>query len=690
MKRCRFRVVVGESSSAARNLWMRGICLAAWMFIERGAVADGTNATHSPHGDLSGLTLEQLVNVQVTSVSKRPENLSRASAAITVISQEDIQRSGARTIAETLRLAPGLDVARVDSHTWAVSARGFNDTFANKLLVLMDGRSVYTPLFSGVYWDVQDTMMSDIDRIEVIRGPGASLWGANAVNGVINIITKSAKDTVGGLAVAGGGNEELGFGAVRYGGKLSDNAWYRFFTKYDARDSSALPNGDLADDRWQMARSGFRVDWEPGANSTVTFEGDVYGGRLDQTYRFPTLTAPDYREVASKPIDVSGGNILGRWKQDLSADADMTLQIYYDLTRRDARGLLTENRDTMDIDWQHHWRLNDWNYCTWGLGYRASLDHIEGNFITSFANERRASQLLSLFTQDEIELVPERLNLALGSKFEYNDYTGFEIQPGARLAWTPDGRQTFWASVARAVRTPSRAEDGIRLNDRVSAGAPPTVGSIFGNPAYVSEELLAYEAGYRVKLWERASVDLATFYNVYDNLRTTEFRSAAPDPSLPGSPIVGRVAIDNQASGETFGGEVALSWYARDWWRWRASYSLLEAQMHRKRSSNDADAEDDERKSPHHQVALRTSMDLPANVQLDLSGRYVDQLRELGVDAYFALDARLAWRPCRDLEFSIVGQNLFDDRHPEFAPTIIPIQRTETQRSIYGKVSFGF
>ncbi|MBK7997876.1 MAG: TonB-dependent receptor [Verrucomicrobia bacterium] len=690
MKRCRPREIVDHCSLATGRLMVMGMLSWGWLTTIPDASAEGKTAAAVPGGDLSGLSLEQLVNVQVTSVSKREESLSRASAAITVVSQDDIQRSGARTIAEALRLAPGLSVARVDSHTWAISARGFNDSFANKLLVLMDGRSVYTPLFSGVYWDVQDTMLEDIDRIEVIRGPGATLWGANAVNGVINIITKSAKDTTGGLAVAGGGNEELGFGALRYGGKLGENAYYRVYSKYDSRDSSALPNGDLADDRWQMARTGFRIDWEANANANLTFQGDLYGGWLDQTYRFPTLTAPDYFEVASKPIDVSGGNFLTRWTQDLSADSDMTLQIYYDRTRRDSRGLLMEERDTVDVDWQHHWRLNDWNYWTWGLGYRASFDHLEGNFVTSFDDERRTSQLASLFAQDEIQLVPDRLNLVLGSKFEHNDYTGFEIQPGARLSWTPDDHQTFWVSVARAVRTPSRAEDGIRLNDRVSAGAPPTVGSVFGNLDYKSEELTAYEAGYRVQLWEKVSVDLATFYNVYEDLRTTEFRGAALDPSLPGSPIVGRLDIDNGASGETFGGELALTWHARDWWRWRGSYSLLEAQLHPKSSSNDSDAEDDERKSPHHQVALQTSLDLPGNIHWDVAGRYVDQLRELGVDAYFAMDMRLSWRPRPNLELSIVGQNLFDDRHLEFVPTIIPIQRTETQRSIYGKVSFSF
>jgi len=639
--------------------------------------------------ELTGFTLEQLVNVQVTSVSKRPESLSKAAAAITVISQDDIQRSGARTIAEALRLSPGLSVAKVDSHTWAISSRGFNDSFANKLLVLMDGRSVYTPLFSGVYWDTQDTMMEDIERIEVIRGPGATLWGANAVNGVINIITRSAKETQGGLAVAGGGNEELGFGALRYGGRLGEKAHYRVYSKYDARDDSAMPNGVDADDRWQMARSGFRVDWEAAANSSLTFQGDIYAGREDQTYELPTLTAP-FMDVSSHRTRVNGGNVLGRWKQDFTAESDMTLQVYYDRTSRDIEGVLSEKRDTIDLDWQNHWTLNERHRWIWGLGYRVGMDHLEGSFLTSFRDGRRTSQLVSIFAQDEIELVRDRLHAVLGSKFEHNDYTGFEIQPGLRLSWTPDDRQTIWASAARAVRTPSRAEDGIRLNQSVFPGAPPTVVSVFGNSGYDSEDLVAHEAGYRVQLLENLSVDLATFYNVYDDLPTIERRGVGPDPSLPGSPTVVRLDIENQATGETYGGEVGMNWRVRDWWRLRGSYSLLESQIHPASDSNDSDAEDDEGKSPHHQFALQSSLDLPGHVHLDLLGRYVDRLEELSVDAWFALDVRLAWRPKPNLELSIVGQNLFDDRHTEFVPTVIPIQRTQTQRSIYGKISFGF
>lgn len=640
--------------------------------------------------DLTQLSLDELANLPVTSVSKKPERLSHAAAAITVITQSELQQSGATTIAEALRLAPGLQVARVDSHTWAISSRGFNDPFANKLLVLMDGRSVYTPLFSGVYWDVQDTMLEDIDRIEVIRGPGATLWGANAVNGVINIITKSARDTQGGLVVGGGGTEELGFGSVRYGGKISESAFFRVYTKYFSRDSSVTPDGSTADDRWQMGRTGFRMDWDATSASALTLQGDLYGGQLDQTYNFPSLTSPTGRQEQSKRIDVSGGNLLGRWQQDFSPSSASTLQLYYDRTRREAEGFFVEDRNTYDLDWQH--RLESGERQDWvvGAGYRLSTDSIGGSFLTSFDPEERSSQLFSVFAQDSISLISDRLQLTLGSKFEHNDYTGFEVQPGARISWTPTEHQSFWASAARAVRTPSRAENDIRLNDQVVPGTPPTVYSIFGNSSFDSEKLLAFETGYRLRPDARITIDAAAFYNLYDDLRTTEFIGAGPDPSLPGSPIVARLNLDNKAKGETYGFELTASWQATDWWRLRGTYSFIDMQIHPKDGSNSTDSEDGEGRSPHHQFSVLSSVNLPWEVQFDTVLRYVDSLPEDDIDSYVAIDLRLAWRVSKNVELSVAAQNLFDDRHQEFYPVIIPTQSTEVQRSIYGKISIRF
>jgi iron complex outermembrane receptor protein len=664
-------------------LLLTALCLAR-------ITAFADDAARPANRDLTELSLEELVDMPVTSVSKKPEKLSQAAAAITVIPQDELHRSGVTTIADALRLVPGMEVGRVDAHTWAVSSRGFNDTFANKLLVLMDGRSVYTPLFSGVYWEVQDTVLEDIDRIEVVRGPGATLWGANAVNGVVNIITKSAKDTQGGLVVGGGGSEELGFGTLRYGGQLGENAYYRVYTKYFSRDSSVLPNGDTADDRWDMARAGFRTDWEPTRDNTLTLQGDWYSGRMDQTYNFPSLTPPTYREMFSKPVDVSGANLIGRWRRAFSEQSESTLQLYVDHNRRDAQGFLIEERDTYDADWQHHLALGERQDWVVGAGYRLSVDDIHGSFPVSFDPTQRSSQLFNLFAQDSIELIRDRVHLTLGTKLEHNDYTGLEVQPGARLSWTPNEQNTVWASVARAVRTPSRAENDIRLNDRVVPGAPPTVYSIFGSSSFRSEELLAYEAGYRVLPAERLSCDLALFYNDYDNLRTSEPKGVAPDPGLPGTPDVLTIRLENRAKAETYGGELAANWYMTDWWRWRASYTYLQMQVHRKNNSGDTGVEDEEDKNPHHQVALHSSMDLPAHVHFDAILRYVDEVSDQNVPPYVALDLRLAWQPWRDWEFSVVGQNLLDDRHPEFKPTVIPVQNTEVQRGVYGKITFRF
>ena len=655
-----------------------------------GTAAPVPSAVAEAERDLTQLSVEELANLPVTSVSKKPEKLSHAAAAITVITQSELQQSGATTIAEALRLAPGLEVARVDSHTWAVSSRGFNDPFANKLLVLIDGRSVYTPLFSGVYWDVQDTMIEDIDRIEVIRGPGATLWGANAVNGVINIITKSAKETQGGLLVGGGGTEELGFGSVRYGGKLGESAFYRVYAKYFSRDSSVVPDGDTADDRWQMGRIGFRMDWDVSSASALTLQGDAYGGQLDQTYNFPSLTSPTGRQLESKKVDVSGGNLLGRWHQEFSASSISTLQLYYDRTRRDAEDFFVEDRNTYDLDWQHRLEIGERQDWVVGAGYRLSTDSIGGSFLTSFDPKERSSQLFSLFAQDSIALVSDRLQLTLGSKFEHNDYTGFEVQPGARLLWTPTEHQSVWASVARAVRTPSRAENDIRLNDRVVPGAPATVYSIFGNGRFDSEKLLAFETGYRIRPHARVTLDAAAFCNLYDDLRTTEFVGAGPNPSLPGTPTVLRLDLDNKAKGETYGLELTASWQATDWWRLRGTYSFIDMQLHRKDGSNSTDSEDGEGRTPEHQFSIFSSIDLPWNVRFDTTLRYVDRLPEDNIDSYLALDVRLAWQVSKNVELSIVGQNLLDDRHREFYPVIIPTQSTEIQRSIYGKISIRF
>jgi iron complex outermembrane receptor protein len=632
--------------------------------------------TYVPPSALKKLSVEELADIDVTSVSKYAEKFSAAAAAVAVLTQEDIERSGVTNIPDALRLVPGLDVARVDAHTWAISSRGFNDIFGNKLLVMIDGRTVYTPLFSGVFWEVQDTLLEDIDRIEVVRGPGATLWGANAVNGVINIITKSARDTQGLLIAAGGGTEDLGFTNIRYGVKVSDDAFLKVYAKYFNRDSSVLANDRDAHDAWDMYRAGFRFDWEPSKENLFTFQGDIYAGQQDEPYAVPTTTFPFAGKIISTD-NVSGGNLLGRWSHRFSPDSELTLQAYYDRTVRNSP-IFGEDRDTGDVDLQHRFAWGDRQKLIWGLGFRATHADIKNSLNVSLFPSDRTLSLYSAFVQDEISIVPEYFRVTIGSKFEHNDFTGFEIQPSARALWTPGHSQTIWASISRAVRTPSEAESDIRLNPAPPVPLPPGLLTIFGNPNMVSEELLAYELGYRIQPIEQLKLDLTGFYNDYDNLRTLE-------PIRPGPVSPSKVA--NELFGETYGAEISATAQVTKRWRLQASYSYLEAQFHRERGSHDNLTESTvEGSSPHNQFFIRSLLDLGWNIQFDSTLRYVDTLATPKIPSYVTLDLRLAWSPRKGVELAIVGQNLLDDRHPEFAPTFIGTQKTEVERSVYGMV----
>ncbi|MGZ8919700.1 MAG: TonB-dependent receptor plug domain-containing protein, partial [Limisphaerales bacterium] len=506
---------------------------------ENAPASAGETGTEVKNGaDLMTLDLADLMKMQVTSVSRKSERLSDAAAAIYVITQEDIRRSGATSIPEALRLSPGLEVARQDAHTWAISGRGFNDEFASKLLVLVDGRTVYTPLVASVNWDVQDMPLEDIDRIEVIRGPGGTLWGANAVNGVINITTKSAKETQGLLITAGAGTEDRGFGTIRYGGKISEDAYYRVYGKFLDRDDSALRGGGDANDSWWMSRGGFRLDWIPSDQNLFTLQGDIYGGDLAQTITVPLVTPP-YLTSLNDDVNTTGGNILGRWTHDFTPDSQLALKLYYDHTDRD-RVVYREKRDTFDLDLQHHLRLGEWNDIVWGVGYNVTSDSLQNSQYVSFDPADRTTSLYSAFVQDEITLIEKRLRLTLGSKIEHNDYTGWELQPSGRLSWNITDKQTSWAAVSRAVSTPARAEDDIRINRFVyppgstppgSAGPTPipALVSLLGSRDMESKELIAFELGYRIQPHDRLTFDLATFYNIYDKERSLE--AQAPDLS---------------------------------------------------------------------------------------------------------------------------------------------------------------
>ena len=655
-----------------------------------------------PPVDLTDLSLEELMNLRVTSTARRPQTVAESAAAIFVITQDDIRRSGVTSLPEALRMVPGVEVARIDANKWAVSVRGFNGRFANKLQVMIDGRSIYTPLFSGVLWDAQDTVLEDIDHIEVVRGPGASLWGANAVNGVINIVTKRARDTQGSLLVAGGGTEEQGFSTYRYGGKVSDDTYYRAYAKYFNRDSQEFIGGGDAADDWQVGRSGFRVDWEPEGPDGLTVEGDFYKGVVGTTGRSFSLTTP-FNQTVNTDDDIFGGNLLGRWTHKFDDGSDMQLQVYYDLVAGDELGISLDEH-TFDVDFQHHFQADDRNDIVWGMGYRMNAAQFDGNFTVSFNDEHRTDHLASAFFQDDIALVDDELRLTLGSKFEYNTYTGFEIQPTARLLWTPDRQQSIWLAASRATRTPSQAEDSIALNSVLPpnvAGDPtnpnpfpvPLQIGILGNQDQRSEDLLAFELGYRVRPDDNFAVDFAAFYDIYDHLATEEVKTAGfvPCPTPPFFVCFeGTSQFDNRGSADTYGLEVGTDIRPAPWWQLHGAYTFLVMDLDRDAGSNDPLIEQTDGRNPHHQISVRSEFDLSDNWDFDIWARYVSDLPERGVDSYFTFDTRLGWRPMEGIELSLVGQNLLAGHHLEFTPELVDTTPTEIQRSVYGKVTVTF
>lgn len=608
--------------------------------------------------ELKVIPFEELFNLEISTVSRRPERLVDAPSAAQIITGEEIRRSGASSLPEALRLASNLQVAQIDSRQWAISARGFNSSTANKLLVMIDGRSVYTPLFSGVFWDVQHVLLEDIDRIEVISGPGAALWGANAVNGVINVISKSAKDTQGVLVSGGGGSSLQGLGAVRYGDKIGENLYFRVYGMGFQRDDTELRTGREATNDWHLGQGGFRADWLPAGGEVVTVQGDFYGGSIAQP--------------APGDVTVNGQNLLARWTHPLAAESDLTLQLYWDRTWRRIPNLFAEQLNTYDLDFQHRFPLGARNKLMWGAGYRLMADEVDNSSVLAFLPARRNLQLFSAFVQDEITLLRDRLFLTLGSKFEHNDYSGFEVQPSGRIAWLPATNHTVWAAVSRAVRSPSRIDTEI-----FAPGSPPFFFQ-GGDDRFDSEKVIAYELGYRTELNRRLGLSISTFFNDYDDIRSVEPIAGAPGQSI----------ILNELRAETYGVEVALTWQPLDRWRLRGGYTYFRKHIF-VGNSLDPNRGRGEGNDPHHQFLLQSLVNLPGRVEFDSVFRYVDNLNQDGpsVPAYVSLDLRLGWHPGKNWEISLVGQNLLDRRHPEFGA---PATRQEIPRSVYGKITWRF
>lgn len=616
---------------------------------------------------LASLDLEELLEIKIFSISKASETLWQSAAAAGAISSDDIRRAGVTSLPEALRLAPGINVARINSQRYAISIRGFDSEFADKLLVLQDGRSLYTPQFSGTFWDVQDTLLDDVERIEVIRGPGCAAWGINAVNGIVNIITKDARDTQGSRVVAGAGGSERGYGSLRHGGAIGEDTHYRIYAKAFAREESELDDGEGADDDWEQARAGFRFDSRPTSDDHLTLQGEVYSAELLQ---FSGGSPDDF--------DAKGAHVIAKWSHALSDRSGLDLQLYYDGTRRDSAPA-TADTDTADLEARHRMALGSWNELLWGLNYRVSANEAQGRAGHNYEPTDRTLEYYSLFAEDRLELVPKELRLTIGSKLEHHDFTGWEVMPNTRLAYLPSEDQTLWTAVSRGVRAPSIAENDLTVE--VPAGpltilAPPNRGKR-------AEELLAIETGFRQRLGEAATLDIALFYNDYDSLSSTEIAAAA-DPSILTIEQVSR------RQGESYGGEVAAQWQASERLRWRLSYSLLETHVRVPDDSTDTSNSRTEGRSPEQQIQLWPSLNLASNCDLDLIFRFVDRLPDIPIDHYVNLDLRLGYRPLDELELSLVGQNLLDERHPEFARSPGFPANAEIRRGVLGQVKWEF
>ena len=660
--------------------------------------------------------LQQVVN----SVSRQESTVGKSPAAVFVITNDMIRRSGATSVPEALRMAPGVSVARIDANKWAVGIRGFNDRFAGKTLVQIDGRVIYNPITSGVYWDAQDVMLQDVERIEIIRGPGATVWGSNTLNGIINIISKNSKDTQGGLVVAGGGTEDKAFTSLRYGGQVDDNLHYRVYGKWFERDNAFLPSGGsqlapppggtpytAAKDDWQKGQGGFRVDWDATEVDTVKLQGDLFAVSSGRGDFRPQTAAPFAFQNDENELS-TGGNLLSRWQHQTGEDSSWAVQFYWDHFGRESADNHNVNArninhpvnvdalhfrvDTFDLDFQHQFALTDQQKFIYGLGYRVQDTFFQpsvgdNGFALGANPASRVLDRFSAFLQDEFELVEDRLSFTAGSKFEHNTYAGFQYQPSGRLLWTPTDRQSAWGAVSRAVRIPNVSEEAVTIT-----GFTSTAGSLvqtIPNRNLNAEDVTAYELGYRAQPNDTFSFDTALFYNVYDNLIVTQFAGA-----MPGPPSITRVKRANAMDAETYGFELSGNVKLTETWRMQAAYSFLQMQLHRDRGIG-ASAENPEGQSPQNQLYLQSSWDLTKTVEFDLIGRYVDSLSKFPsavpntVPSYITMDARLGWRPRDNWELAVVGQNLLDSHHLEFGGNqFLSAPLVEIQRGVYAMVTW--
>ncbi|MEQ8585004.1 MAG: TonB-dependent receptor [Thalassobaculaceae bacterium] len=616
---------------------------------------------------ISRMSLEYLMNVEVTTVSKQPESIQNAAASVHVLRREEIRRAGATTIPDALRLVPGVNVARINANSWAISIRGLRSRFGNKLLIMIDGRSVYSPLFSGIFWDRNNIPIDDIDRIEVVRGPGGTLWGANAVNGVINIITRHSGDTQGRTVEASVGTEERGSLMIRQGDTIGDTATYRLSAEADAYDDSRFADGSSADDAWENGQAHLRVDWVPTADDEVLFEAGINSVAGGGRYTAPLLTPP-YSETRSGDVDRYGAYMLGQWARQINARNRLSLQGYVDHRYMDIdTPIAEETRTTSDLQVQHDFALRPDLDLTWGAGYRTTrYDVTADEFSFVVDPESDTFDVYNAFIQASKRLYDDRIELTVGAKIESNSISGTAIQPSARALWkvTPD--HSVWTSVSQADRTPSIIETNMELRNAIippntpqNPTSLPLAATITGDDDLGSEQVTAYEAGYRGRISRDLTVDLSGFVNRYEGLLldtdtgTTRLNTDFGVPFLE-VPLT----INEQADGTVYGAEVSASWQASPNWQLRGGYSWVHEDLDAPPRSGG--------NSPSHQVSVQSLYDISPTWRFDTVLRYADELENTGTDAYVNLDARLSWSPTPDIELAITGRNLLFENYEEY------------------------
>jgi iron complex outermembrane receptor protein len=625
------------------------------------AAGAGLRAQAQDEDTLRRLTLEQLLEVEVSTLGRVPETAMRLPASVTVLTGADIRRSGATTLAELLRLAPGVQVARIDGNKWAVGIRGFADRLARGMLVMIDGRAVYSPLFAGTYWELQDTLLEDVDRIEIVRGPGGTLWGANAVNGIVNVITRSAAATRGTVASVAGGSIEHASASVRHGGAVR-GGFLRGYAKLAERDG--LRHADGSDfDAWRMGQAGVRGDWTSAAGRHLTLQGDVYTGRLGQRLMV-TRYQPPFSTRVDERLSAAGANALVRWRSSAPGAPGLELQAYYDFTAR-TEVAFEESRHTADVDFQQSLAARGAHRVVWGAGYRLTADDTSSLPIRGFSPASRTDQLLSAFAQDQWTLVADRLELTAGLKVEHNAYTGLEAQPSMRLLWTPAATHAVTLSATRAVRTPSRVELHYTTGSLIDAS--PRFLRLDPNPAFETEKLFAYEAGYRLRPAGPIYVTLAAFVNHHRDVLSAAIGAEYGETDALGTRRILPVLFANALHGNSHGVETTVDVRPASWWRLSGSYSGLRVQLTRDRGQVDLSQERrNEGGSPRHQGLLHASIDLPLGIDLDAYLRAVSRLPALAIPGYATADVRAAWQVTGRLQLEVVGRDLLDAAHPEY------------------------